>query len=306
MVFNDFYCNGSDIMKCANCNRTLKNEIIAFCEKCEEMYSMNCCKDHSHGLTFIEYENDKLTTIPIGLTGMGYFDNHHKFYLEHKEILKHQKCSHVEDKLNKGLPIFMCEDGKIRCGDCFYNSNMETIQPYLKLNNKDKLIWLLPSTIDPFNLDFKFRCDDKGKKGESINVNIKIKNNKKNPIKQIDIFIGALAANPCPKNSSCSEYLDDLNPYYLICKDLHFNSIKSSDTLDIDFKLKIPKDKEIKINQFVEFYVEERLDNAYSENGLLNVPENLMIYTCFSYKTFSEHTFISYIETNIVNVNNSM
>lgn len=287
-------------MKCANCKKTLKDEIVAYCEKCEEIYCMNCCKGHTHGLSFMKYENNKITTIPIGLTGMGFFENHHKFYLESNDILKNSICPHAKDSLKEGKPIFKCEDGKIRCGECFYNSKMKTIQPFLKLNDENKLIWLLPSTFDPFNLNFIFNCDNEGIKGESINANIKIENNKKNAIDNINIFIGALAADPCPTNKPYELYLDDLYPFYLICKNFHFNSIDSNDILNIDFKLDIPRDCEIKISQFVQFYEENGSDNIYCKKGFLNVPENLMIYACFSYKTYSDHRFISNIETDIV------
>ena len=45
-------------MNCCNCNKELDNEIIAFCEKCEEYYCMKCTKDHNHGLSFFEYKNN--------------------------------------------------------------------------------------------------------------------------------------------------------------------------------------------------------------------------------------------------------
>ena len=288
-------------MKCANCNKVLNDEIIAFCEKCEEIYCMSCCKGHGHGLSFMRYKNNELFTIPIGITGMGVFDTHHKFYLEPESILNRTKCPHAEDKMDDGQPIFECEDGKIMCGDCFYKSGMETIQPFLKVGD-DELIWLLPSTFDPFDLNFTLECDNYGKKGQSINANIKIENKKKNPIKEVEISIGAVAADPCPLDISYESYLDDMYPYYLFVKNLQFNSIGSNEILTVELKLNIPADEEIEVNQFAEFYIEDGQDNTYCKNGFLYVPEKLMVYTCFSYKTLSDHIFMSYIETDVVNI----
>ena len=296
------FLNGSDAMRCDNCNKDLNNEIIAYCEKCEEIYCMSCCKGHSHGLSFMRYERGQCSTIGIGITGMGYIDVHEKLYCDCDEILENSKCEHVEKKMNEGQPIFSCEDGMIRCSECFYNSDMKTIRPLIKLNDTNKLIWLIPSSFDPLNLNFQFTCDDKGIKGEHINANIKIENNKKNPINDVNIAVYAFSADPCPNNMTYGEYTEDLYPYYLIIKHLYVDSINSYDVLDIDFKLKIPKDGVIKINQFEEFYIVDESENIYCNGGRLDVPDNLMFYTCFSYKTYSNHVFVSYIETDVVNM----
>lgn len=289
-------------MKCDECNKQFNNEIIAYCEKCEKIYCMDCCKGHSHGLSFMRYENNEFFTIDIGVTAMGYVDYHEKVYSQQEEVLKNSRCPHVENKLNEGQPIFLCEDGKFRCSDCFYNSDMKTIRPLIKLNDESKLIWLIPSNFDPFDLNFKFECDDSGVKGENISANIKIKNNKKNPINDVNISVYAFAADPCPNNLSYGEYTDDLYPYFLIIKHLHHDLIKSNEVLDINFKLKIPHDGEIKINQFEELYIVDEDENSYCKEGFLNIPEKLMFYSCFSYKTYSQHVFISYIESVLVNI----
>lgn len=296
------FLNGSDAMRCDNCNKDLNNEIIAYCEKCEEIYCMSCCKGHSHGLSFMRYEHGQCSTIGIGITGMGYIDVHKKLYCDCDEILENSKCEHVEKEMNEGQPIFSCEDGMIRCSDCFYNSGMQTIQPLIKLEDSNKLIWLFPSSFEPLNLNFQFTCDDEGIKGEHINANIKIENNKKNSIKDVNIAVYAFATDPCPNNMTYGEYTEGLYPYYLIIKHLYVDSINSCDILEMDFELKIPKNGEIKINQFEEFYIVDETENIYCNGGLLDVPDNLMFYACFSYKTYSDHVFISYIETDVVNM----
>lgn len=294
--------NGSDAVNCDNCGKELNNEIIAYCEKCEEIYCMSCCKGHSHGLSFRRYENNVCSTIDIGISGMGYIDVHEKLYCDYEEILKNSKCKHVENKIKQGQPIFSCEDGMIRCSECFYDSGMQTIRPLIKLNHDNKLIWLIPSSFDPFNLNLQFKCDSQGIKGEQINANIKIENKKKNPIKDVNIAVYAFAADPCPSNMAYGKYTEDLYPYYLIIKHLHIDSINSHNVLDMDFKLKIPEDGEIKINQFDELYIVDESENIYCNNGFLDVPDNLMFYACFSYKTYSDYVFISYIETYVVNM----
>ena len=89
-------------MNCCNCNKELDNEIIAFCEKCEEYYCMNCTKNHNHGLSFFEYKDNEKYLIPIGFTAAGPNDRHTQFYYEKEWILNNLGCEHVLKKLNEG------------------------------------------------------------------------------------------------------------------------------------------------------------------------------------------------------------
>ena len=44
-------------MKCDSCGKTLSDEIIVFCEKCEKYYCMNCYTKHKrHKLVFKRLE----------------------------------------------------------------------------------------------------------------------------------------------------------------------------------------------------------------------------------------------------------
>ncbi|WP_405268525.1 hypothetical protein [Methanobrevibacter sp.] len=288
-------------MNCCNCNKELDNEIIAFCEKCEEYYCMKCTKGHNHhGLSFFEYKNNEKYLIPIGFTAAGPNDRHTQFYYEKEWILNNLGCEHVLKKLNEGLPVFNCENNKFYCDQCFHDSKLKYIRPLMK--SEDGIIQsLIPYKFHPFNLDFNFSCDD-GTKGKSINSRISIKNNKKNDITDIKIVIESYAADPLPKNKSYDMYLDKIYPYYILCKELHHDLIKSEGILTIDIKLDIPLDGEIKKGQFLKEYYDDGTTNNYCENGLLNIPKELMIYAYFTYKTCSGNTFYSYVKTDIINI----
>ena len=78
--------------------------------------------------------------------------------------------------------------------------------------------------------------------------------------------------------------------------------IKSKKQLKVELKVKIPKDGEIKVNQFVNFTINEELENEYVKGGFLKVPNELMIYAQFSYKTYSGFKYWTYVESDIVNL----
>lgn len=291
----------SDYMNCCSkCNKELDNEIIAFCEKCEKYYCMNCTKGHNHGLSFFEYKEGKKTLIKIGFTAAGPNDTHKQFYFEEKWILDNLGCEHAFEKLDASFPIFQCEDDKFYCAECFYKSNLKYIRPLMK-SEDETILSLLPYKFHPYNLDFKITCDD-GIKGEFIKSRLSIKNNKKNDITDINIVIEAFAAEPLPEDGDYVSYYDEIYPYCILHKELYHDLIKSQDSLTIDTKLNIPLDGEIKKCQFMKYPYDDGQTNNYCENGFLNIPEKLMIYAEFTYKTCSGHTFNSYVETNLVNL----
>ena len=72
-------------MKCDSCGKTLSDEIIVFCEKCEKYYCMNCYTKHKrHKLVFKRLTDDIITNINTGVGGAGIGDTHHKFYTDEK------------------------------------------------------------------------------------------------------------------------------------------------------------------------------------------------------------------------------
>ena len=287
-------------MNCFKCNKEFDDEIIAFCEKCEEYYCMKCTKGHNHGLTFFEYKNGEKYLIPIGFTAAGPNDRHCQFYYEEEWILKNLGCEHVIKKLNAGLPIFNCENNKFYCNECFHNSKLKYIIPLMK--SKDGIIRsLIPHKFLPFNLDFNITCDN-GTKGKYINSRISIKNNKKNDITDIKIIIESFAAEPLPKNESYDIYFDEIYPFRILYKELHHDLIKSGDNLTLDIKLDIPSDGEIKKGELLKEYYDNGTTNKYCDNNRLNIPQELMIYAYFTYKTCSENTFYSYVETSITKI----
>lgn len=288
-------------MNCSKCNKKLDNEIIAFCEKCEEYYCMKCTKDHNHGLSFFECKNRELNLIPIGITAAGPNNTHRQFFYEKEWISNNLGCEHALEKLDEGLPIFDCEDHKYYCAECFYKSKLKEIRPLMK-SEEGQILSLIPRKFHPFNIDFKFNSDGEGIKGDSINSIISIKNNKKNDITDINILIEAFAANPLPKNESYDSYWDKICSYCILQKEIYHDSIKSQDNLTIDIKLDIPLDGEIKKCQFMKYPYDDGKSNDYCENGFLDIPEKLMIYVNFTYKTCSGHIFHSYVETDLVNL----
>lgn len=290
-----------DFMKCTNCGKTLKNEIIVFCEKCEEYYCMKCSRKHkNHGLTFLRLDKDNLKKIHVGVGGAGIGDTHHKFYTDSKWISRKNKCSHAESMVDLGYPIFYCNDGKIRCFDCIYDLEIILTDPLIKINDNDMMMWLLPSTYDPYNLEFRFDCDNNGIKGENISLNITIKNKKSNPIEDINICVEAFAADPQPPNITFNEYADSLYQNYVILKKFNFDSLGANEDLIINFEVEIPLDYEIMKGQIGDFSEDKIHDGESSEIEYLKIPNDLMIYAHFNYKTCSGFKFWSYIEKNIV------
>ena len=193
-----------------------------------------------------------------------------------------------------------CEDGKIRCSKCFYETEMNKADPMMKIDDQNELMILLTHTYEPQNLEFTIDCDDEGIKGEEITLNLNIVNNKLHDIEDIDITIEAFAAEPLPENTSLNMYREEMYSKYLIFKTLHLDIIKSNEPFKIELKVKIPKDGEIKENQFVNFSCDEEKESEYVNEGLLNVPDKLMIYAQFTYKTYSGFKYWSYAEGDII------
>ena len=63
-------------MKCDSCGKTLSDEIIVFCEKCEKYYCMNCYTKHKrHKLVFKRLTDDIITNINTGELVINLEDN---------------------------------------------------------------------------------------------------------------------------------------------------------------------------------------------------------------------------------------
>lgn len=285
-------------MECSDCGKDLNDGIISFCEKCERYYCMDCSRKHNnHRLTFARLDNNQLIDINTGVSGAGVGDIHHKFFTDLEWVSRKSKCNHVDVMIESGYPIFLCEDGQLRCFNCFYESGITLTDPLIKVGD-ERLMWLLPHTYEPCNLNFSFNCDKQAVKGEDINLSLTIQNHKQNPINDINIQVQSFAADPLPDNIPFFEYFDGLYQNYLIFKEFHFDILDPGNDLKIDFKVKIPLDFEIKKEQFCDFSVDE--DDKYSNNGFLKLPDNLMIYASFNYKTVSGFRYYSDIEANII------
>ena len=300
LFYNIFNLNCGDMMKCESCGKTLNNEPIAFCEKCEKYYCMNCYTKHrNHEINFHRITNDKLTRINTGIRGAGLGDTRPKFHTDEKWVLRHELCEHAKEEMESGKVIFYCEDGKIRCSKCFYESEFNNADPIIKIDNK--LMYLLTHTFDPQNLEFRIKCDDEGIKGENVNLNLTIINNKIHDIKDINIKIEAFAAEPISENTSVNIYRERVSPKYLILKTLDFDTIKSKEEFEYKINIRIPEDDEIK-----EFQIINSDDGCITpdnvKNKTLKIPDNLMFYAQFTYKTFSGFQYWSYVETDIVKV----
>ena len=286
-------------MRCEKCKKDLNYKLIAFCEKCEKYYCMDCSIEHrKHNLTFHRLENNKLTKISTRMGGAGIAKRHTKFTHDKNWVFRHQKCGHIENSLNKNQPIFFCKDRIIRCHECFYNSKVNLAIPLIEVE-KNKFMLLLTHTYEPQNLNFNFSCENNGTKGEESKLILSIENNKKHPIRNIIVTIEAYAAEPLPKNRLYEEYIDMLYSRCLIHEKLHFDSIESKDTLKEKLNIKIPNNYEIKKNTFYEISrVNE--ENEFEKNGFLKVPDKLMIYADFTYKTHSGFEFSSEIKKCII------
>lgn len=286
-------------MKCDSCGKTLEDKIIAFCEKCEKYYCMNCSKKHNHNeINFLRIDDNQLTRINTGISGAGIGDTHHKFYTDTEWISRHKTCEHVGQELEMGKPIFYCEDGKIRCEECLYESRITNVDPIIKTDD-DKLLLLLTHTFEPQNLEFTFKCDEKGSKGKKVILKLIIENKKSNDINDINICIESFAADPMPENTNLNIYREEMYSRYLIYKEIQIPSINSKERKTIELEVDIPEDGEIKENQFVNFEV-EGIVNTNDSPKSLKVPNDLMIYAQFTYKTVLGFRYWSYAEEEIV------
>ncbi|PWB88076.1 hypothetical protein [Methanobrevibacter thaueri] len=286
-------------MKCDSCGKTFEDDIIAFCEKCEKYYCMNCSIKHKHNeINFLRIEDNQLTRINTGIGGAGIGDTHHKFYTDKKWISRHRPCKHAEQELKIGKPIFYCDDGKIRCTDCLYESGIINVEPIIKTED-EKLLLLLTHTFEPQNLEFRVKCDKKGVKGGKVTLKLIIENKKSHEIRDINIRIESFAANPLPQNKNLNIYREEMYSRYLIYKKILIQSIKSKERKTIELEVDIPEDGEIKENQFVNFEV-EGIENNNDNPESLKVPNDLMIYAQFTYKTFLGFEYWSYVEEEIV------
>ena len=162
-------------------------------------------------------------------------------------------------------------------------------------------MYLFTRKFDPQNLEFRFECDDEGIKGENVNLTLTIRNNKLHDIEDINIKIESFAAEPISENTPVNIYRETTSPQYLILKTLHFDTIKSKEEFKYELSVRIPEDDEIK-----EFQIINSDDGCITpnnvENKTLKVPDNLMFYAQFTYKTFSGFQYWSYVETDIVKV----
>lgn len=286
-------------MKCDSCEKTLKDETIAFCEKCEKYYCMNCSINHKHNeINFLRIDDNQLTRINTGVGGAGIGDTHHKFYTDKEWISRHRQCEHVKQEIEIGKPIFYCKDGKIRCADCLYESEITIVEPIIKIED-NKLLLLLTHTFEPQNLEFAFKCDKNGLKGEKVTLKLIIENKKSKEIRNIDICIESFAADPLPKNKNLNIYREEMYSRYLIYKEIHIPSINSKERKTIELEVDIPKDGEIKENQFVNFEI-DRIENKNNSLKSLKVPNILMIYAQFTYETVLGFRYWSYAEGEII------
>lgn len=286
-------------MKCDSCGKTLEDEIIAFCEKCEKYYCMNCSIKHKHNeINFLRIDDNQLTRINTGVGGAGIGDTHHKFYTNKEWISRHRQCEHAEQDLEMGKAIFYCEDGKIRCAKCLCESGITNANPIIKTED-NKLLLLLTYKFEPQNLEFTFKCDEKGAKGKKITLKLIIENKKSNEIKDINICIESFAADPLPENANLNIYREQMYSRYLIYKEIQIPSIESKERKTIELEVNIPEDGEIKENQFVNFEF-EGIENTNDSPKSLKVPNDLMIYAQFSYKTVLGFQYWSYTEGEIV------
>lgn len=280
-------------MKCFSCGKKIDDEPVAFCEKCEKYYCMDCCHKHiNHGIIFFRNKNDSLQDIDVGVSGAGGGDIHEKFYEDTKWILSQKRCSHAIDKLNEYKPLFFCEDGIIRCPDCFFNSNVTRVDPILKLTDKDKFMWLIPCTYNPYNLKFDVECVDTSIKGHSIDLKIFIENNREYSIKDIEVTVEAFA------NDVSNYWWDADESKCLILTKVHMDSITPGKIICLPLQVRVPLDGEIKENDFIDFSFTDEYYEFPSENKKLNVPDILKLYSSFSYKSCTGFEYYSYVECN--------
>lgn len=304
-------------MKCNDCGHEL-NKYLTYSEKNETYYCMNCCHKHvDDDLVYIKIKNNQLQLLNIGVSAAGIGKQFQKLYTNEKWILRHDRCEHLQNIENIKYPIFYCSDGKIICSECFYDKNIDRVDPLMKSDsineNGDNILLQFPFTYEPHNLEFSFECDDTGIKGEEINGKIIIKNNKQYPIKNIQLNIESYATPPWDGNKPYGRHWENNYSKLIIYKEFKISLIESNDSLEISTKLRIPQDNEINENQiFNSIYGEtliqttddEICDNSISNNQniSLKIPKELMIFANFNYKTQSGYEYKSTIEAETVNI----
>lgn len=284
------------MLRCCECNKELNNEDITYCEKCEEYYCMECSYKHvNHGIVFFRYENEKLKRILVGVSGAGGGDIHYKFYEKNNWISTRKTCEHAENMLKNNKPLFFCEDGKIRCHECFYEEKIDKADPILKVND-ELFMWLIPYTYDPYDLEFDFECDEKGIKGQYINSKIIIGNNKKFPITDLCIQVESFA-------NDIDNYWEESNESQcLISTKVTIDKIDSKKEIEIPLKIYIPQDYEVKEYDFVDFSFEEEYYGFQEDVKTLKVPKDLKIFVSFSYRSSSGFNYHSYVKSKIIKI----
>ena len=50
-------------MKCADCGKEIDNTVIAYCEKCEKYYCMDCASNNHHHINL--FSNNRLRFYPV-------------------------------------------------------------------------------------------------------------------------------------------------------------------------------------------------------------------------------------------------
>lgn len=277
---------------------------------------MDCCHKHvNDDLVYLKCENNRLKRLKVEVGAAGLGNPFQKHFVGSEWVLRHNRCNHLQDVDYIKYPIFYCYDGKLRCLECLNEENIEIATPLMKNDNPNEygndILLQLPFTYEPHNLEFSFDCDSTGIKGEKINGKIIIKNNKKHPIREIKLSIESFAVPPWDGNKPYGRYYNQNSSKMIFFKEFIVDLIESNDILEISTKIRIPKDNEIQKNQlFNNLYGETSNDDendylSISENSsseLLKIPDNLMIFAKFDYKTVSGYKYNSAIETETVNI----
>lgn len=277
---------------------------------------MNCCHKHvNDDLVYLKWKNNQLKRLKVDVGGAGLGKPFHKHYVNFEWVLRHNRCEHLQDANDIKYPIFYCSDGKLRCSECLYEENIENADPLMKSDspneNGDDILLQLPFTYEPHNLEFSFNCDSTGVKGGEINTKIIIENNKKHPIRDVILTIESFAAPIWDGNKPYGRHYENNSSKLILLKEFKIDLIESNDSLEILSKLKIPQDNEIQENQLInsiygETSTDDETDNlSTSENSSaesLKIPDNLMIFAKFNYKTVSGYEYKSTLETEIVKI----
>lgn len=300
-------------MKCNDCGREIKR-YFTFSEKAEVYYCIDCCHNHvDDDLVYIKIKNKQLIRLNVGVSGAGIGNQFQKHYTNEEWILRHERCEHLQDFNNLKYPMFYCMDGKLRCSECLFDEDIDRADPLMKNEfvneNKNNILRQLPFTYEPHNLEFSFECDENGVEGKEINGKVIIKNNKKFPIKDIKLIIESFSAPPWDGNKPYGIHCENNYSKLIIFKEFKIDLIESNDFIEISTMLKIPKADEIKENQFLNNIYRDSLEQqnkgTVNSNKLLNplkIPNELMVFAKFNYKSYSEYEYKSTIETKLVNI----